>query len=930
MGIDTSKFYIGEKVKLFGVTRWTTPGVTQDTTRLECVRCTAEAKGSVGTPAALTHSTYNYWVSQYDLKDGRVGVSSITDNGVGVVHKNIGDLNGADFITLSLNRSSINNGLLIYRQIQSSTATTATRTQARLIAILGPKELGNSTTTDWKDYGEYNKTTWAKKGEFNEFLPSDSTGDNAIWDTPNLRAAEGSVNPEHQIHFPNIPTNNGLHGTFEDGTSFEDSVVNNDTNYPDEGNRRGWEIDEIVGLGKHPDVEGHHNRNEPYIVVSQQYDYNGNVGFGTTSAVKVVHDNTAAFRKAVAGIQTSGSSYLSIPSGTYYTDELLIPSNFTLTGQGKNSIIKKQFFGNDEKDGYGPSGSAFTDATTGGVDLTSTGNFVGIGTTMASAKVSPKDVTISNITFDGNNHNNILFGDSNYMVYCKDAQSTLIKDVELRNSTGDGLYLDGSVRVSVENSTIVDGCLLDSLPFKPLIATGSTSTRVNDSLFENYPGSVDVSGSTVVSTGGNIIRNCGAGLDAYATGKITTTNNILLGPSDEWLPSPDIYDSDWNSINVNIPITNTFTNGTLDPQVDFISPDMLYVEDGSPKDISPSKVTISIGIGTILDLGATQSSLGAKFLTPTIDTPVTQNDGIDMEHGYFRFKVTGAQINDNLSQIVTNPNTGLGERIGISSAYGYEVVGTEFLDKPVGYSTYIGISTGKWGTMVYNDSDSAVADRRWTVGTANTCYWVHLSDPNQLNGVAVDDIVQLVDHEASPSLVTYKFIVEEKKITTGIGTVRLRPVKVFGSDTAAFPVYPVTITGGETDSNRTAGTYEVTSGITTTRGGSATTNVTPKVFGSEFSVFVNTAGTATVTITSCGTGHLAGDIITIANSQIGGGADLQLTVGTIDDKFDHPADVNTPANGLKNGQPITAASQKAGYISIKRTFVIAKGRVGVS
>ena len=185
--------------------------------------------------------------------------------------------------------------------------------------------------------------------------------------------------------------------------------------------------------------------------------------------------------------------------------------------------------------------------------------------------MEPKDVTISNITIDGNNHNNVLYSDNNYMLYCRYAKSTLIKDVELRNSSGDGLYLDGSTRVSVENSTIVDGCLQDNIAFRPLVSTGSTSTRVNDSLFENYPGSVDVSGSTVVSTGGNIIRNCGAGLDAYATGKITTTNNILLGPSDEWLPSPDIYDSDWNSINLNISIT--------EDQSDFYGPEMLYVED---------------------------------------------------------------------------------------------------------------------------------------------------------------------------------------------------------------------------------------------------------------------------------------------------------------------------------------------------------------
>ena len=141
--------------------------------------------------------------------------------------------------------------------------------------------------------------------------------------------------------------------------------------------------------------------------------------------------------------------------------------------------------------------------------------------------------------------------------------------MEVRNSPAHGLYIYDTSRVSVENASFVDGSLTDRYPFEPIQAQESDVLRINDSLFENYPGPVDVSVTTVVSTGGNIIRNCGTGLRTYATGKITTSNNIILGPSDEFIPSPDIYDSDFNSVNI-----------TIDRAADFQGPVLQYIYKG--------------------------------------------------------------------------------------------------------------------------------------------------------------------------------------------------------------------------------------------------------------------------------------------------------------------------------------------------------------
>ena len=400
--------------------------------------------------------------------------------------------------------------------------------------------------------------------------------------------------------------------------------------------------------------------------------------------------------------------------GTYLTNKLILPTGFTLQGSGKNTIIKRQYFGNDLDDGSGNS-------------LTSDGNFVGIGTTNGS------DITISNITFDGNNVNNVNYeSDSdNYLLYFKGVSSSLFKDIEIRNSPASGLYLRESERVSVENSTFVDGSLTDRYYYQPIDAQSSKVFRLNDCLIENFPGSVDISVVEVASTGGNLIRNCGTGIDVYATGKITTSNNIILGPADEWFPSPDIYDSDWDGINIYIRRGETFEGPVLQ-----------YLEDGNPKDISSTQLSmLSAGIGTMVGLGGTnasQVSLGTTFLPFNFLTPNSGTFG--RENGYIQVGLTSAQT----------------ATLGISSSIGYQIIAAEFQNVPTGLSTTVGIATGYWG------GDGAFTGNLGggtKIGSGCTNYVIRLSDSNQVSTFAEGDVVKLVGHELTPDPSTLEFTV---------------------------------------------------------------------------------------------------------------------------------------------------------------------------
>lgn len=625
-GISTARFALGEKVKLFGVT------LASDSTSIANVpgTCTFSKVGSTS-----SGTTYRYWLAQYDYRSGKVGAASQIEPGIGVTMTTLGNFNDLDHINLTIARSETTSGILVYRSEDSSTIS-----DAKLVAILGPKELGGSLSgITWKDYGSYERTEWSSKTAKNEF-------------------------DDDQIHFPNIASATA---------------------------KKGWAIDSVVGIG------------------SSSIEVNSNYTLNTTPTVKVVHDNTYGFANAINDAVVGDVNSLILPGGTYLVQSIGIPTGFTLKGDGRSTIIKQQYFANDLTDG-------------GGNSLGFNGKMIsGIGTA---------NITLQNLTIDGNNTNNILFDTelNNYLVYLENISSSLISDIEIRNSPANGLYVYNSERLSLQGSSFVDGGLTDRYPFYPLNAQESEVLRINNCLFENYSGSVDISVTSIASINGNIIRNSGTGLRLYAASKVNTSNNIILGPSDEFVATPDIYDSDFNSVNI-----------TVQKNFNFTSPVFLYLENGEAKDLSSSLVTITAGIGTIVNIGLSSESLGTKFLNFNIPTADAGTFG--RENGYIQLTLNSGQTNT----------------LGIGSILGYEIIGSEFLTIPTGLTGTVGIASGTWNV----------------IGAGATNYTVTLSDANQFSGISTGDVVKLLNHSVTPDLSSTELIVESK-IVINAGTKRLR------------------------------------------------------------------------------------------------------------------------------------------------------------
>ena len=625
-GISTSKFFVGEKVKLFGVT------LASDSTSISNVpgACSFAKVGNTTSGA-----TYRYWLAQYDYRNGKVGASSQIAPTGGVTMTALGNFNDSDHIALTIERTSTTLGILVYRSETSNIA------DAKLVAILGPKELGGTTSgISWKDYGSYERTEWSSKTAKNEF-------------------------DSDQIHFPNTAS----------------ATAN-----------KGWAIDSVVSIGSN------------FIGVDNNYTLN------STPTVKLVHDNTYGFVQAIDAATGGDVNALSLPAGTYLTHSIGIPTGFTLKGDGRSTVIKKQYFANDLTDG-------------GGNTLSFDGKLISVDGT-------PDNITLQNLTIDGNFTNNILFEGEldNYLVYFENISSSLISDIEIKNSAGNGLYVYNSRRLSLTGSSFIDGGLTDRYPFYPINAQQSEVLRINNCVIENYSGSVDISVASIASISGNIIRNSGTGLRIYAASKITTSNNIILGPADEYIPTPDIYDSDYNSVNI-----------TVQKNIDFSSPVFLYLENGEAKDLSTSLVTITAGIGTIININTSSETLGTKFLNFNI--PTSDAGTFGRENGYVQLTLNAAQTNT----------------LGIGSVLGYDVIGTEFLSIPTGLTETVGITSGVWNAL--------------SIGATN--YTVTLSDFNQFSGFSVGDVVKLQNHSVTPDLSSAELIVESK-ITVNSATKNLR------------------------------------------------------------------------------------------------------------------------------------------------------------
>jgi len=618
-----------------------------------------------------TQSTYHYWITQFRMDNGQISAARKLSGSID--HGALSLFNAENNITLTLARTNINYGIAIYR------ATVNDITSARLVEILGPEDLGSSTTNiPYIDYGTFANTEWSTKDANGQFTAASNI-----------------------VHFPIVPNSNA---------------------------RLGWEtyqVEEVVNLS----------------VIKFKTPAN----FNTGGEVELVHDNTIGLQEAINVNRDLSLRNIVLPNGIYYTSRLDVPNDFVVLGSGKLTVIKQIPWNfNYYNDASFPSNK---------------------GNVFKAQSSSPQNIYFRDLSIDGNLVNNVRFAgiESNYIIAIPNANNINVDNVIIRDVPGGGLYVYNSNVVRVQDAEISNGSLsYRGNDLGPVYAGQSTRLTITGNTCENFVSPFDVSVSSIGVVVGNTIRNCGSGLLIYGSGNLLSSPNLLMGPDNEFLPTPDTQDSDFNSVNISIV-----------PGVDYTSPSYLFLSRGETVHLgSTNKLDLQGNpvLGTAVELGADilvltklnnqeilktefDYSLNAGQPIINIITPDTGDYG--RNNGYFQFRVTksNAAAVPNLAQLLTTHSDSLVEN--------EQLVGLVYRIKATGY-TYT--DEGERLNIGYIGSEDP---NIFTTVGSDKFYTIALSNVNDFSIFTIGDKVKLFGHASSPDVNNVEVEVVEK-ITSGL------------------------------------------------------------------------------------------------------------------------------------------------------------------
>lgn len=498
---DVSKFKSSHQVKVFGissVSMGSIPNSPAPTSATPIV-------GDIATYNTSPKRYYVYATSNFNLTNGWYTAAKSNTSCIALnVASNLMDQNNYNNVLITRNPG---NGVLLYRAEYStlSAAQAAAGLSGsfpidfKLCAIIGPRSFGNSNSITYNDFADFDRTSWSERNPNGTYKQS-------------------------TLHFsPTAPT----------------------------VNTQGWVTSGIFNIDP---SDNSFWLSKPNLFTD-----------GTTpdpSKIKICHDDTKALQDAIDSSASSGLNYIVIPGGTYLVSQLKIPPSFSLSGYGEATVLKKQYWDTEliaSQNLDGAKASILVSSTYNNLvpEIDGQGNNVwGL-----------KKVSISDITIDGNSISQIQFGSSslgeeanNSLVHLVNSEFIRIQNTKITRSSGPAIFSTGSKNLTINSCLINDGSDIEFFVSPCVISQDCETTVVSNTVFQNYPGAVDFSTNNVLSVTGCTIRNCGTGLRVFGSAKTDVLNNLILGPSDEFIPVPETTDTEYNGVNISvIPGRDAFT-----------------------------------------------------------------------------------------------------------------------------------------------------------------------------------------------------------------------------------------------------------------------------------------------------------------------------------------------------------------------------------
>ena len=478
-------------------------------------------------------TTYEYKALQLNRKTGKISIADGSSGTVSIDNQPIADFDETTFNRLNITRSASTGNLLedlvvlLYRKITEPDA----EDNFSLVAIIDDSSF-STTSAVYNDYGNFIVNDWSGR-KTTDGRYTDAVKLEYIPLTYELRAASTNdylYNHGYQYVRVNAITSNDNTFTVKSRDVTNSAFAlsgDGDDSPPDRATMKKLRL--------------FHNN----LVT---YDDNGNL--------------TGGFQKLVNDRKATGQDVVNLLAGTYHTSVFSLPNNIKLKGESRfNTILKLP-----PLDDYNDHFTARDDAgITSNDDILQSNQFnynnTILGLTKASDDTSKHNISVEDLTIDGNFINRFNSDDSttasviaDNLVRAENVNQCLFRGVVIKNSVGGGVYAPSTKNFSFENNSVIDNCqvIKDTDFFSPFYGLASQDITLVSNKLINANSPVDLSNVIRGSAIGNIVKNTDTGVITYGSVNFVTTPNLILGPNNEFIGTTDTLDSEFDSINVDL------------------------------------------------------------------------------------------------------------------------------------------------------------------------------------------------------------------------------------------------------------------------------------------------------------------------------------------------------------------------------------------
>ncbi len=328
------------------------------------------------------------------------------------------------------------------------------------------------------------------------------------------------------------------------------------------------------------------------------------------NSLAISHNDTSTVQDAINERVVAGVKSLTLNDRRYIISSLTLPGsgNFTIYGKGHQSVLYKM---------------PWSTETHNKVIYASGSGVTNIG--------------LSNFDIDGNMQNQALDydegseADANYAISLTGSDLNIDK-VHVRNVVGGGIYSPQPTKLLVDSCRFEDSGMSDLYAYSPLYAPEGEDVMVTHNVFKNFSDSVDISTTYNGIFSGNIVENTGSGVLTYGSRFFVNSANIIKGPAGEFIPGPDVLNSEYDSVNI-----------ILEANTSFTSPAFLYQENGSAFDLTANEGSLAY---TLSKLGKFNN---VEQLYGTLPNFISDIVGPNKAAGEFQFSISKQNVETLMS-----------------------------------------------------------------------------------------------------------------------------------------------------------------------------------------------------------------------------------------------------------------------------------------